>query len=186
MNKYDTAVAVFPTHEGAEIAVKRLAAAGFDMKNLSLIGKGYHSEEKVVGFYNAGDRIKFWGSRGAFWGGFWGLFFGGLFLTLPVVGHVVVLGYLATVVFSGIENAVVVGGLGALGAALYSLGLPKDSVLKYETDLKADSFLVMARGSEAEIVRARKLIATSSPSRCDVHTAAEPVSALTAPVVEHA
>jgi len=56
------------------MAVKTLAAAGFDMRNLSVVGKGYHSEEKVVGFYNIGDRIKFWGSRGAFWGGFWGLF----------------------------------------------------------------------------------------------------------------
>ena len=49
------------------------------MKNLSVVGKGYHTDEKVVGFYNTGDRIKFWGTRGAFWGGFWGLFFGGLF-----------------------------------------------------------------------------------------------------------
>ena len=62
--------------------------------------------------------MKFWGTRGAFWGGFWGLLFGGLFMTIPVVGHVVVLGYLATVALAGIENAIVVGGLSALGAAL--------------------------------------------------------------------
>ena len=59
-----------------------MTAGGFAMKNLSVVGNGYHSEEKVVGFYSTGDRIKFWGSRGAFWGGFWGLFFGGLFLAL--------------------------------------------------------------------------------------------------------
>src|ERR1700729_1088307 len=137
MEKYETAVAIFPNHEDAEKAVKKLTATGFEMENLSVVGKGYHSEEKVVGFYNTGDRIKFWGSRGAFWGGFWGLFFGGLFLTIPVVGHVVVLGYLAAVVVAGLENAVVVGGLSALGAALYGMGIPKDSVLQYETDLKA-------------------------------------------------
>lgn len=34
------------------------------MTSLSVVGKGYHSEEQVVGFYNAGDRIKFWGTRG--------------------------------------------------------------------------------------------------------------------------
>ena len=78
--------------------MKKLAASGFEMKNLSLVGKGYHTDEKVVGFYNMGDRVKFWGSRGAFWGGFWGLFFGALFMTIPLVGHVVVLGYLATAV----------------------------------------------------------------------------------------
>jgi hypothetical protein len=173
MENFETAVALFPTHDGAERALKSLAAAGFDMKNLSLVGKGYHSDEKVVGFYNMGDRIKFWGSRGAFWGGFWGLLFGGMFMTIPLVGHVVVLGYLATVVVAGLENAVVVGGLSALGAALYSLGIPKNSVLQYETDLKADGFLVMARGSTAEVERAKKLLATTNPSRLDVHQAGE-------------
>src|SRR5271156_5233656 len=146
METNDSVVAVFGDHSSAESAIKKLAASGFAMKNLSVVGKGYHTDEKVVGFYNMGDRIKFWGTRGAFWGGFWGLFFGGLFMTIPLVGHVVVLGYLATIVVAGLENAVVVGGLSALGAALYSLGIPKDSVLQYETELKADSFLVMARG----------------------------------------
>ena len=133
MDKFQTAIGVFADHEAAEKAVKTLTAGGFDMKRLSVVGKGYHSEEKVVGFYNVGDRIKFWGSRGAFWGGFWGLFFGGLFLTAPLTGPVLVVGFLATVIISGIENAVVVGALGALGAALYSIGVPKDSVLQYES-----------------------------------------------------
>src|SRR5665213_829308 len=92
--KVDTVIAVFADHQKAETAVKKLIAAGFEMKNLSVVGKGYHTDEKVVGFYNTGDRIKFWGTRGAFWGGFWGLFLCGLFMTIPVVGHVVVLGYL--------------------------------------------------------------------------------------------
>src|SRR5271157_2028711 len=147
METADTVTVVFADHDAAETAVKKLTAAGFEMKNLSVVGKGYHTEEKVVGFYNTGDRIKFWGTRGAFWGGLWGLFFGGLFLTVPVVGHVVVLGYLATVAFAAIENALMVGGLSALGAALYSIGVPKDSVIQYETALKADDFLVMAHGT---------------------------------------
>ena len=178
MTDQQSTVAVFSSHESAEKAVKSLIEAGFEMKNLSLVGKGYHSEEKVVGFYGMGDRVKFWGSRGAFWGGFWGLFFGGLFLTVPIIGHVVVLGYLAAVVASGIENAVVVGGLSALGAALYSLGVPKDSVLNYESDLKADGFLVMARGTEADVRRAQALLASQSPLRSDTHLAsAEPIPA---------
>ena len=186
MDKYETAIAVFPTHEAAEKAVKSLTASGFDMKNLSVVGKGYHSEEKVVGFYNMGDRIKFWGSRGAFWGGFWGLFLGGIFMTVPLVGHVVVLGYLATVVVAGVENAVVVGGLSALGAALYGLGIPKNSVLQYETDLKADSFLVMARGPTAEVEHAKALLAASNPARLDVHSIGEPEVATSALVHDHA
>jgi hypothetical protein len=143
------------------------------MKQLSVVGKGYQTEEKVVGFYNIGDRIKFWGTRGAFWGGLWGLFFGGLFMTIPIVGHVVVLGYLAAIAISGIENAIMVGGLSALGAALYSIGVPKDSVIQYEAALKADSFLVMAHGTADEMARAKANLGTADPSRLDVHSGAQ-------------
>jgi hypothetical protein len=171
METTDTIIAVFPDHNAAEGAVKKLAQAGFDMKSLSVVGKGYHTDERVVGFYNIGDRVKFWGKQGAFWGGLWGLFFGGLFITIPIVGYVAVLGYLATVMIAGIENAVVVGGLSALGAALFSIGVPRDSVIQYETALKADSFLLMAHGPAAEIDRAKTILATMSPSQLDVHAA---------------
>jgi hypothetical protein len=173
MEKTDTVIAVFASHNAAETAVKKLTSAGFEMKHLSVVGKGYHTDEKVVGFYNIGDRIKFWGTRGAFWGGLWGLFFGGLFMTIPVVGHVIVLGYLATIAITAIENAVVVGGLSALGAALYSIGVPKDSVIQYETALNADSFLVMAHGAAEEIVRAKTILGTANPTRVDVLASAK-------------
>jgi len=166
----DSLIAVFANHELAERAVKDLAAAKFDMTQLSIVGQGYHTEEKVVGFYNTGDRIKFWGSRGAYWGGLWGLFFGGVFLMVPVVGQVMVLGYLATAVASALEGAVAVGGLGALGAALSSIGVPKDSVLQYETALIADKFLVTAHGSATELARAKIILAGLDPAILQLHS----------------
>jgi hypothetical protein len=180
MKDFGTVIAVFDAHNTAENAVKKLTASGFEMKHLSVVGKGYHTEENVVGFYNVGDRVKFWGKRGAFWGGLWGLFFGGLFMTIPIVGHVVVLGYLASMVFSGVETAIVAGGLSAFGAALYSIGIPKDSVIQYETDLKADNFLVMVHGTPDEAVRARAVLGTVNPLRLDVH---EGVKQLASPKV---
>jgi hypothetical protein len=48
MTEPDSVVALFADHDGAETAVKKLAANGIDQKHLSLIGKGYHSGEKVV------------------------------------------------------------------------------------------------------------------------------------------
>ena len=177
MEVVDLVVAVFSDRNAAEAAVKKLAAAGFEMKNLSVVGKGYHTDEKVVGFYNTGDRIKFWGSRGAFWGGFWGLFFAGLFMTIPVVGHVAVLGYLAAVAAAGIENAIVVGGLSALGAALYSIGIPKDSVIEYETAVKADDFLVMAHGAAEDMTRAKAILDTMNPNRLDQYAGAKAAEA---------
>ena len=181
MENPNSVVAVFDDHVAAEAAVKKLGTAGFDIKNLSVVGKGYHTEEKVVGFYTAGDRVKFWGTRGVFWGGLWGLFFGGLFLTVPLVGHVVVLGYLAAVAIGAVENAALVGGLSAIGAALYSLGVPKDSVIQYEAAVKADGFLVMAHGPAAEMARAKEVLGTANPSSLDLHAGAkdeEPIQAV--------
>jgi hypothetical protein len=171
MEATGTVIAVFEDHSTAEAAIKKLSTAGFDIKKLSVVGKGYHSEEKVTGFYTSGDRVRFWGKRGVFWGGLWGLFFGGLFMTTPILGQVVVLGYLATMVVSGLESAIMAGGLGALGAALFSIGVPKDSVVHYETALTVDHFLVMAHGTVEEMTRAKAILGTANPSRLDLHAA---------------
>jgi hypothetical protein len=169
MTKNNAIVAVFTHHPEAEAAVRKLAGEGFDMKHFSIVGKGYHTEEKVIGFYNAGDRIKFWGKNGAIWGGLWSLFFGGLMLTVPLVGPVMVLGHLAGMVFAAVEGAVLVGGLGALGAALFSIGIPEDSVIQYENALKADAFLVVAHGPAEEMDRAKAILKASGPTRLDLH-----------------
>ena len=88
---------------------------------------------------------------------------------VPVVGQVMVLGYLATVIASGVESAVLVGGLSALGAAMYSIGVPKESVIQYETALKADEFLVTAHGTADELARARTILADANPSSLELH-----------------
>ncbi len=169
MSRNDAIVAVFSGHHGAEAAVRQLADAGLDIKHFSIVGKGYHTEETVVGFYNTGDRIKFWGKNGAIWGGLWGLFFGGIFMTIPVIGPVMVLGHLAAMVFAGLEAAVVVGGLSALGAAFFSLGIPKDTIIEYEEALKADGFLLVAHGPIAEMTQAQNILKTLNPIRLDLH-----------------
>ena len=166
---HDTLVAVFPNHLLAEMAVKDLADNNFEMKHLSIVGRGYHSEETAIGFYNAGDRIRFWGKRCAFWGGLWGLFLGGVFIMVPGAGQIMVLGHIAASVVSMLEGAALVGGASALGAALSSIGIPKNSIIQYETALKADEFLVTVRGPESELTRARAILGHSGPSSLELH-----------------
>lgn len=173
----DSVVAVFPSHDAAESAVRALSAAGLDVKTLSVVGKGYHTEEQVMGFYNAGDRITFWGTRGAFWGGLWGLFVGGVFITVPLTGPVMALGYFGAALIAAVESAIVAGGAGAIGAALYSIGIPKDSIISYEAAIKADGFLVMAHGTAQDVARANDILGTGKPSRLDVHSGKESLSA---------
>ncbi|MHB1290849.1 MAG: general stress protein [Sulfuricella sp.] len=171
MNKTDIAVAVYDNHIQAESAVKALQRAGFDMKKLSIIGRDYHTEEHVVGFLNAGDRAKFFGKLGAFWGGLMGMLFGSALLFVPVVGHVIILGPLAATIFGGLQGAVLVGGASALVGALMAIGIPKDSVLRYETALKSDKFLLIVHGDAQEIKRAHELLSTSGLASFDHHAA---------------
>jgi len=137
MKKEDSNLYIFNTHVEAESAIRSLSASGFDVKKLSLVGKGYHSEEHPVGFYTANDRIKTWGGIGAFWGGFWGLLLAPAVFFLPGIGLVAMAGPVVAMLVGALEGAVVVGGLSALGGVLTQIGLPKDQVIKYESALKA-------------------------------------------------
>ena len=159
MEKENSSVYVFPTHVEAEEAIRHLSKSGFDVKKLSLVGKGYHSEEHPVGFYTAGDRIKAWGGVGAFWGGIWGLLFAPAVFLIPGVGLVAMAGPFAAALIAALEGAVVVGGISALGAALTQVGVPKDQVIKYETALKADNFLLLVHGSAEDEAQVRNVLA---------------------------
>jgi len=158
-------VAVFQTHSEAEQAVKELQQSGFDMKKLSIVGKNPHAEEHVVGFYNAGDRMKSWGKTGAFWGGLWGMLFGAAFFVIPGIGPMLVAGPLVAWIVGALEGAVVVGGISAIGAGLCSIGLPKDSVVEYEIALKTDRFLLMANGTAAEATTASAILKGLHPAQ---------------------
>ena len=176
MSDQETVVAVYATHDAAEVALRKLGESGLDMKHFSIVGRGYHTEERALGFYSTGDRVRFWGSRGAYWGGLWGLLFGGMMLTIPVIGPVMVVGSIAASVFAAltgaVEGAVMVGGLGALGAALFSIGIPEHSVIHYEQALKGDQFLVMGHGPLSEMGRAGELLKETGPIQLDCHAGA--------------
>ena len=163
-------VAVYDTHTQAEGAVKELQKSGFDMKKLSIVARNPHAEEHVVGFYNAGDRIKHWGKAGAFWGGIWGMLFGAAFFAIPGLGPVLVAGPMVAWIIGALEGAVVVGGVSAVGASLFSIGIPKDSIVKYEIGLKTDKFVVLAHGTAAEADKARNILKGTHPAEMHMHT----------------
>jgi uncharacterized membrane protein len=172
MSETNAVVAIYDSHSQAEEAVKELQKSGVDMKKLSIVGKDYHTDEQVVGYYNTGDRMKYWGKLGAFWGGLWGMLFGAAFFAIPGLGPVLVAGPLVVWIVGALEGAVVVGGLGAIGAGLYSIGIPKDSGVKYETAVKSDKFLVLAHGTADEVAKAKDILQTTHPVEVALHLAA--------------
>jgi hypothetical protein len=167
----NSVVSIFDQHTHAEEAVKELQEAGFDMKKLSIVGKGYHTEENVVGYYTTGERMKHWGKFGAFWGGIWGLLFGSAFFIIPGIGPLVMAGPIVAWIAGALEGAAVVGGVSALGAGLYSIGIPKKSVLQYETSLKAGKFMLVLHGTADEVTRAKAILSGSGASETQLHLA---------------
>ena len=158
MDKNNLPVYVFNTHVEAEEAVKALSKSGYDVKKLSIIGKGYHTEETPIGFYTMGDRIKSWGGMGAFWGGIWGLLIAPAVFFLPGFGLVAMAGPIVAALVAALEGAVLVGGVSAIGAALAQIGVPKDQIMKYETALKVDKYVLMVHGSVDEQDKARTVL----------------------------
>ena len=167
MNTETSIIEVFDTHQQAEQAVKELQASDFDMKKLSIIGKSFHSEEQPVGFYTTGDRMKSWGGIGVFWGGLWGLLFGAAFFWLPGFGPIAVAGPIVHAFAVALEGAAVGGGVGVLGAALTSIGVPKDSIVKYEKAMRADKYLLIAHGDAATVQHAREIMERIKASKAE-------------------
>jgi len=79
------------------------------MKSLSIAGRGVHTDEHVVGYYTAGDRMKHWGKIGAFWvdygAALWSAFF-----AIPGIGPVLVAGPLVSWIIAGLEGRLLSAG----------------------------------------------------------------------------
>ncbi len=171
MSNKNSCITIFKTHQEAEQAVMALEHAGFDMKKLSIVGKGYEREENVIGYYNGINRVKFWGKRGALWGGLWGVVFNPAFICVPGAGSLTAGGILFTTLASGLSTAIFTGGLTVLGAALYSIGVPKNSIINYETAVKMKKYLLIVHGTHDEIKIASDILNTDKEVEVAVYTA---------------
>jgi hypothetical protein len=158
--------------------VSSLQTAAFDMKSLSIVGKGYHREKSVGRYSNLTDRRKYWGRAEAFWGGIWGLLVGSAIVILPGIGALFAAGPVATWIAGALEGAVVVGGLSAVGAWLCSVGIPEDSLGTYEVSLKDGNVMLVVSGTRDEVARARTLLGGTDAAEMQAFFAETDLSAL--------
>jgi hypothetical protein len=169
LNSQSSAVAIYSTHTDAESAVKQLEHSGVDMKLLSIVGKDYRTDDHVVGYYKTGDSLKYWGRLGAFWGGIWNLLVGEAFFWMPGVGPILVGGPLVSTIVSALEGATIHNGLTPLGSALHTMGIPKSSVINYESALKANKFLLVVHGANGEAAKASEILRKTEPIELAAH-----------------
>jgi hypothetical protein len=72
-------------------------------------------------------------------------------------------GYTGAATFNGVPD------VPAIGAGLYSIGIPRDSIVTYETAIKAGQYLVVAHGTSAEAAEARRILSTLKPTNLTDH-----------------
>ena len=106
------------------------------------------------------------------------MLFGAAFFWVPAIGPVLVGGPLVAWIVAGLEDAVIVGGLSAIGAGLYSIGIPRDSIVTYEAALKAGQYLVVAHGTSAEAAEAKSILSASKPTHVTDHIVAPSMQAV--------
>jgi hypothetical protein len=158
MAQENASVAIYDVHTTAQEAVRRLHKSGFDMRKVSVAGRDGHSGNEIVGYYHDAGGMRYWGKMGSFWGTLWGLLDGWAFLSIPGIGPVLVAGPLAGWIVAALQNAAIFGGLTALGAGLYSIGISKDDVVGYETALRCGKYLVLVHGAADEVGRAKETL----------------------------
>jgi hypothetical protein len=88
---------------------------------------------------------------------------------IPGIGPLLVAGPWVAWIVAGLEGAVVVGGVSAAGAGLVSIGIPKDSVVKYEVALKTDKFLLVVHGTPDAVEKAKDIIDGTEHHSYTVH-----------------
>ena len=158
-------IAVFSDIEATERAVRRLAAEGFPLDRVSVIGKNLQSEVRVSGVVTAGDIAGPAAATGAWVGGLFGVLSGLALLFIPGAGPLVVLGPLAAGAVGAARGALIGGAVGAvLGHFVAKQHLPE-----YESLVRAGSYLVVVHGTEDDVSRARQLLWDSGSTDVQRH-----------------
>ena len=150
--------------------VKHLQKAGFNMMNLSVAAREYPGPpEHIIGYCTIGGQIKCWGKVGGLLGKCGDFWTAVAFFNLPGIGPVLIAGPLTAGVVACLETGGGAGGLGIFGAGLRRLGIPRESVLRYESELSSDILLLIAHGPAEELLRARDVLHPTGPLELNIH-----------------
>ena len=162
-------VAIYNTHAEGEAAIREIQNSGFDMIKLSFLGRDYRARDKLVGRYQSSDHARYWENLSAFGDGVWGLLSSIALFHIPEMGPFLAGGPVASAIIGALEGTPAVRGLSAVGSGLHIIGIPRDSILKYERAIKGDKYLIIAQGVEEEITAIKAIIKNTHAVEFDLH-----------------
>lgn len=166
MSETNCVAVVYETRSDAEAAVRDLRRAAFDLTKLSVLGKESPTEGQTVELEGSGD----WAARPL--DSLQESLGDVALLPMPGIGSILVAGALKSKVAELDDSG---GGSSALESVLSSAGLPNGCVPHYESELKADRFLIVARGTADEVMQARAIMRATRPAEISVHFDSEDV-----------
>ncbi|PCJ87401.1 MAG: DUF1269 domain-containing family protein [Thiotrichaceae bacterium] len=170
MSEKNTCVSIYSSHQSAEQALGELRVEGLDVQQISIVGKGYQNEEHPVGFYTTGEHIYYQGVQTAFWSNLQKLLSSASFFWLPGFGTLATAGFIVRLLVEGQESIEVGGGFNVLGKSLFSMGIPRDSIVDYEQAIKAGKILLIVHGMRSDVERAYHIL-HSKTQQVAVHMA---------------
>lgn len=148
MPKENAVAAIYDTHRETEMALRTLQRSGFDMYNVSVVGKAYRSGGRATD--TVCDRLP------------------STLLAVPEIGPVFLAGPIVCWILSAFDRATGLG-LDAIGAGLRSIGIPGDWVLRYEAALRTAKYLLIAHGSREEVTRVSGVLSSLPVATVTVH-----------------
>lgn len=170
MNKKSSCVSIYATRQATERALADLRKAAVDLTRVSIVGGGCHNETHPIGFYHLGDRIYYRGRESDFWSGLLGLLSDAAFFWVPDFGPLTAVGSIVASLGHGLEGAAISGGFSVFGAAFYNMGIPRDSISRYEQAVKVEQFLLIVYGERRDVERACEILHNET-QQVTVHSA---------------
>jgi hypothetical protein len=152
-------IGIYPDRESVERVLRRLHDDGFDMRDVSVICRGFEATKLPAGVLTTGDIAAAGAGVGAVAGFLCGLAIGTALLVVPGLGPLFVTGSFLAALAGASEGAVVGAVIGGLGGALVGWGIPAVHVQRYETHLSEGTFLLLARADPVDIEYIRSVLA---------------------------
>ena len=170
VHREDRVIAVFDTLDQAERAIHLLDQDGFPLRQISVVSSAFHSEREVQGYVTAGDVTRIGAGDETKAGGIFRLLMGSGFLWFPVFGPMFVVGSLASMLLGGTGSAAIGATAGSALGALMGLDSSSQHIFKYEKNVLAGRFLLIAHGHASEVECARVALERSGVRELTVYS----------------
>ncbi len=166
-------IAIYPNRESLERALRRLRDEGFDMRDVSVVIRGFEPTKVPAGVVTTNDIAGVSAGVGAVVGFLCGIAIDTALLVVPVLGPVFVAGSFSAALAGAVEGAVAGAVIGGLGGALVGWAIPAVHVQRYEMRVSEGRFLLLARADPEDVESLRSVLAPEAIEQLEYYESSD-------------